>query len=44
VACERYQDVAEPGKNPLQGRMVVIGDSDFISNQYIDMAGNLNCF
>jgi len=44
VACERYQDVAEPGKNPLQGRMVVIGDSDFISNQYIDMAGNLNLF
>ena len=24
--------------------MVVIGDSDFISNQYIDMAGNLNLF
>jgi hypothetical protein len=44
VACERYQEVVEPGKNPLQGRMVVIGDSDFISNQYIDMAGNLNLF
>lgn len=44
IACERYQEFYEPGRSPLSGRMVVIGDSDFMSNQYIDMAGNLNLF
>ena len=42
VACERLQPSSEPGQAPLQGRMVVIGDSDFVANQYVDMAGNLN--
>ena len=42
VACERTQPSPEPGQAPLQGRLVVIGDSDFVSNQYVDMAGNLN--
>ena len=44
VASERSQPFAEPGRDPLQGRIVVIGDSDFVSNQYVDMAGNLNLF
>ncbi len=42
VACERTQPSPEPGQPPLQGRIVVIGDSDFVANQYVDMAGNLN--
>lgn len=42
VACERTQPSPDPGHAPLQGRLVVIGDSDFVSNQYVDMAGNLN--
>lgn len=42
MAAERYQSFSEPGRNPLQGRMVVIGDSDFATNRYIDMAGNLD--
>lgn len=42
VACERMQAAAAPGEKPLQGRIVVIGDSDFASNQYSDMAGNMN--
>ena len=44
AAADRYQEFSEPGRNPLKGSMVVIGDSDFISNRYIDMAGNLNLF
>ena len=44
VAGERSQAVPEPGHVPLQGRLVVIGDSDFACNQYVDMAGNLNLF
>jgi len=42
MAAERYRAVSEPGVDPLQGRIVVIGDSDFVSNRYIDMAGNLD--
>ena len=42
IACERYQQFSEPGKSPLVGRIVVIGDSDFINNQYVDMSGNMN--
>ena len=42
VACERMQPSPEPGQAALQGRIVVIGDSDFVANQYVDMAGNLN--
>jgi len=44
VTAQRYQEFSEPGRNPLQGRMVVIGNSNFISNQNIDMAGNLDLF
>ena len=44
IACERYQEVAEPGQPPRTGRLVVIGDSDWLSNQYIDLAGNLDLF
>jgi ABC-type uncharacterized transport system involved in gliding motility auxiliary subunit len=44
IACERFQEYSEPGRDPLRGRLVVIGDSDFIKNQYVDMAGNLNLF
>jgi len=44
IACERYQEVAEPGQPPKTGRLVVIGDSDWLSNQYIDLAGNLDLF
>jgi len=42
VACERTQPSSEPGQPPLQGRIVVIGNSSFMANQYVDMAGNLN--
>jgi len=44
MTCERYEESREPGKRALQGRMVVIGDSDFLANQYVDMSGNLNLF
>lgn len=44
MACERYEDTVEPGGRPKTGRMVVIGDSDWLSNQYIDLAGNLDLF
>lgn len=44
IACERSQEFGEPGRAPLQGRLVVIGDSDFVTNRYINMAGNLNLF
>ena len=44
VGASRYQEFSEPGMNPLKGSMVAIGDSDFVTNQYIDMAGNLNLF
>lgn len=43
LACERYQERG-PGETPLQGRVVVIGDSDFVSNRYVDNAGNLTLF
>lgn len=42
VACERAQPSPEPGHQPLQGRIVVIGNSTFATNQRVDMAGNLN--
>jgi len=44
VACERSQPSAAPGRPPLLGRLVVIGNSAFIVNQYVDMAGNMNLF
>ncbi|MCX7011095.1 MAG: GldG family protein, partial [Candidatus Sumerlaeota bacterium] len=44
MTCERYEESREPGKPPLQGRMAVIGDSDFMANQYVDLSGNLNLF
>ncbi|HEY3243547.1 MAG TPA: DUF4350 domain-containing protein [Phycisphaerae bacterium] len=44
MACERFAEFAEPGRAPLTGRLVVIGDSDFATNHYIDMAGNLDLF
>lgn len=44
IASERSQAFPEPGRDPLRGRMVVIGDADFITNQYQDMSGNLNLF
>lgn len=44
VASERFRERAAPGEDPLLGRIVVIGDSDFISNQYADMAGNFDLF
>lgn len=42
VAVERYEEHPEPGREPMQGRMVVIGDSDFITNRYINLAGNID--
>ena len=42
VAFERSEPSREPGRDALQGRIVAIGDSDFLSNKYVDMAGNLN--
>jgi ABC-type uncharacterized transport system involved in gliding motility auxiliary subunit len=44
VAAERYEPPAGPGGQPKEGRLLVIGDSDFMSNRYIDMAGNLDLF
>lgn len=44
IACERLQEFAEPGRQPLQGRLVVIGDSDFASNKHVDLSGNLDLF
>ncbi|RJP25924.1 MAG: hypothetical protein C4527_16405 [Candidatus Omnitrophota bacterium] len=44
VAAERYQSFADPGHDPMQGRMVVIGDSDFCTNQYVELAGNADLF
>jgi ABC-type uncharacterized transport system involved in gliding motility auxiliary subunit len=44
VTAQRFQEFSEPGRNPLQGRMVVIGNSSFLTNQYLDMAGNLDLF
>jgi ABC-type uncharacterized transport system involved in gliding motility auxiliary subunit len=44
MACERFREFAEPGHKPLAGRLVVIGDSDFLTNRYVDMAGNMNLF
>jgi ABC-2 type transport system permease protein len=41
IACERYLDSATPGRAPLRGRLVVVGDSEFASDRYIDAAGNL---
>ncbi|NCC51673.1 MAG: hypothetical protein EOM20_10700 [Spartobacteria bacterium] len=42
--CERYQELREPGREPLRGRLLVLGDADFAVNQYVDMAGNLDLF
>ncbi len=42
--CERYQERREPGAPPVRGRMLVIGDVDFASNRYVDMAGNMDLF
>ena len=44
IACERSEASAGPGQPTRQGRIVVIGNSGFISNQYVDMAGNMNLF
>lgn len=44
MAIERFQLHPDPGRPPLQGRMVVIGDSDFASNRFIDLAGNRDLF
>ena len=44
VACERSEASGGPGRPARQGRIILIGDSDFISNQYVDMAGNMNLF
>ena len=44
IACERFRERPEPGQPPLRGRLVVIGDSDFVSNQHVDLAGNMNLF
>lgn len=44
LASERYQPASIPGEQPKTGRMVIIGDSDWISNQHIDLAGNLDLF
>jgi ABC-type uncharacterized transport system involved in gliding motility auxiliary subunit len=44
MACERFREFPEPGHAPLAGRLVVIGDSDFITDRYVDMAGNMNLF
>jgi len=44
VACERSEQFAQPGEASKQGRLVVIGNSSFITSQYVDMAGNLNLF
>lgn len=44
IACERFEAFAEPGRAPLHGRLVVIGDSDFASNRYVELSGNLNLF
>jgi ABC-2 type transport system permease protein len=44
LASERYQPEAGVGQAPKTGRLVVIGDSDWLSNRYIDLAGNLDLF
>lgn len=44
MAIERHQPAAELGQDPLQGRMVIIGNSSFMSNQFIGYAGNIDLF
>lgn len=44
LAAERYQPSSTPGELPKTGRMVVIGGVSWLTNRYVDMAGNLDLF
>ena len=40
VAVEKKQDDVKPDAIQSHGRMIIVGDSDFLTNGYLDLSGN----